>query len=232
MFASLTRGPCATARTCWTARLLGLLLLAGPYPAIPDDAPDPLTEEITRGTRFALQLGGHAWPAMADLESSIGGAFDDWGLDIEVNWHVKARAPRRWLWGVDLGLFFTESNIPGQSSDLSARGMYLTPSIKLPVAATGLFYLDAGLGLYIVDFAELDCESVNFCFEAEEKWEATRLGGYLGASMDILPRPGSRFRGSVGFKIHYADFGTPNGIGPSPGTLDGPIVMLLLGVAM
>lgn len=211
--------------------LIPCLALLNPSAGRAQTEPD-LTQEITSGTRFGFSLGAHTWPALSDLDSSTGGQFDSWGMDVEIDWHVRTQGSGRLLWGADMGLFFTGSDIPGSSASLDARGLYLTPSVKYPVGATGNFYLDAGLGLYIVDFAELDCSTANACIETSETWEATRLGAYIGASMDLFRAGGGRFTGSLGFKIHYANFGTPNGLGPDPGALNGPVFMLLFGLSI
>jgi len=197
-----------------------------------DDDASQLTTQLTSGTRFGFSLGAHSWPALSDLDSSIGGTFDSWGMDIEISWHVRTQGSGRLFWGADMGLFLTGSDIPGERASLTARGLYLVPSIKYPMGATGNFHLDAGLGLYIVDFAELDCANVNPCMETGETWEATRLGGYIGASMDLYRSPSGRFAGHAGFKIHYSNFGSPDGLGAGAGKLDGPFVMVLFGVSL
>jgi len=182
-------------------------------------------------TYFAFNLGAHTWPALADLESSFGGAFDSAGFDIDMGVHVGDPHKDRWLWGIDLGLFFTEGDISGLVTSLDARGLYLVPSVKMPVGDKKRFYLDAGVGLYMVDFAELDCGSYGPCLEVNEAWQSTTLGGYIGASID-LPLGDGRYFLTTAFRVHYANFGTPNGLGPSPGELNGPIFMLLIGIGI
>lgn len=182
-------------------------------------------------THFAFNLGAHTWPALADLESSFEGAFDKVGFDIDMGIHLGDPQEDRWLWGIDFGLFFTQGDISGQVTSLDARGLYLVPSVKMPVGDKQRFYLDAGLGLYMVDFAELDCGSYSPCLEVNEAWQSTTLGGYIGASMD-LPMGDGRYFLTTALRMHYANFGTPDGLGPSPGELNGPIFMFLIGIGM
>jgi hypothetical protein len=181
--------------------------------------------------RFEAHLGAHSWPALADLDSSYGGAFDSSGFDLGLGMYWGDLATSCCLWGMDLTLFYTEGNIRGEFKNLASRGLHLVPSVKIPVGDNRRFYLDAGLGLYTVDFRELGCVETDACFGDNDAWQSTRLGGYVGTSKD-LPLGKSRIDLNLAFRIHYANFGTPDGLGPSPGELNGPIFMFLIGIGM
>lgn len=227
------------------ASLLGLLCLATVVPAAhgQSDPPeksqqsqesvqtrvlDPVMESASwqsrRTSRFSLSIGAHSWPALSDLNPALGGGFDAVGLDLDIGWHVKAW--KDWFWGADVGLFFTESNVPGLIGDMSAEGMYITPSVKIPLGK-GNTFLDAGVGYYILDLVELNCD-FNPCIEIDSRWEKNSVGGYLGLTRDF-PIGVRGYFWNLSFRIHYANFGTPQGLGPSPGSLNGPIFSLMVG---
>ena len=171
------------------------------------------------------------WSDLKDLEPAAGGGFDSLGFIVELAGHKHVT---RWgsadvLIGADLGIFATQSNIPGITENFTQRGFYLTPSIKFRLGERGRRYLnlEAGLGWYQVDFAELICEDDNFnnivCIEIAEPYDEDTLGGYLGISGGF----GGGF--IMGLKVHFADFGEVTGLGLDTGQLKGPIYILSLG---
>lgn len=89
--------------------------------------------------------------------------------------------------------------------------------------------MEAGLGWYQVDIAELICDEdiLNniVCIEIAEPYDEDALGGYLGISGGF----GGGF--IMGLKVHFADFGKVTGLGPDTGDLKGPIYIFSLGGA-
>jgi hypothetical protein len=145
--------------------------------------------------------------------------------------HVARWGSADVLVGADFGFFATQSDIPGITEDFTQRGLYLTPSMKFRFGERSKRYLnlEAGLGWYQVDFAELICDEDVFnnivCVEIAEPFDEDTLGGYLGISGGF----GGGF--IMGLKVHFADFGKVTGLGPDTGDLKGPIYILSLGGA-
>ncbi len=180
-----------------------------------------------------VTAGLMSWSDLNHLEPAAGGGFDSLGFVVEMAGykHVARWGPADVLIGVNLGIFATQSNVPGILEDFTQRGLYLTPSMKLRFGERGRRYLnlEAGLGWYQVDIAELICGSDPFnntvCIEIAEPYDEDTLGGYLG----ITGGSGGGF--IMGLKVHFADFGNVTGLGPDTGDLKGPIYMLSLGGA-
>ena len=173
------------------------------------------------------------WSDLKDLEPDAGGGFDSLGFIVELAGHKHVA---RWgsadvLIGVDFGISATQSDIPGNTEDFTQRGLYLTPSIKFRFGERSRRYLnmEAGLGWYQVDIAELICDEdiLNniVCIEIAEPYDEDALGGYLGISGGF----GGGF--IMGLKVHFADFGKVTGLGPDTGDLKGPIYIFSLGGA-
>ncbi len=173
------------------------------------------------------------WSDLRNLEPAAGGDFDSLGFVVELagHKHVARWGPADVLIGVDLGIFATQSDIPGITEDFTQRGLYLTPSMKFRFGERSRRYLnlEAGLGWYQVDFAELICDDDNFnnivCIEIAEPFDEDTLGGYLGITGGF----GSGF--IMGLKVHLADFGKATGLGSDTGALKGPIYIFSLGGA-
>ena len=178
-------------------------------------------------------FGLMTWSDLKDLEPDAGGGFDSLGFIVELAGHKHVT---RWgsadvLIGVDLGIFATQSDIPGNTEDFTQRGLYLTPSMKFRFGDYGRKYLnlEAGLGWYQVDIAELICDEDHFnnivCIEIAEPYDEDTLGGYLGITGGF----GGGF--IMGLKVHFADFGKVTGLGPDTGDLKAPIYIFSLGGA-
>ena len=203
-----------------------LSLLAAAMPRITlaaeDDTSNP--EE-----RMAVFMGVHDWSALGDLQSADEGSFRPDGFNLAVTWHRSMAEFQRTtlLVGGELGLFSNDSDIRGLIAELSSRGMYLMPSLKFALGRQRNFYLDAGAGLYVVDFAELDCDPG--CSELDVVWKETAFAGYLGISADL--RFGERWAVALEAKVHFVNFGEVTGLGPESQSLDGPIYMIQVGAA-
>lgn len=205
-----------------SACLLACMLAAGPSTAA---GATPSTQRW----RLALSLGGQYWPALADLQPATGGSFDSAGMVAEVAFHGPAPFGKGWLLGLDAGVSYTQGSVTGLQTDMDANTLYLTPSVKIPLKGTPLF-LDLGLGYYRVDFSEVDCSLWYYegCVDLGERWSKNTVGGYVGATWEIpMGETGGNI--ALSLRVNYADFGTPGSIGPSPGQLDGPSTVFLVG---
>jgi hypothetical protein len=175
---------------------------------------------------WSISVGAMNWQDLGKVESRSGGNFDELGIGFELaghrrvsNWH-NANV----LLGVDLGFFSADSDIRGTYSDLTQRGLYLTPSIKLAIGEPARLYLEAGAGWYNVDFSEFDCTIFGlYCLEPIVPFTANTLGGYLGLRAQL-----GRMA-FVGLRVHHADFGQVSGIDSAATDLKGPFYILSIG---
>lgn len=177
---------------------------------------------------WSFMVGAATWSDLANLQSASGGQFNSLGFALELAGHKKVS---QWgsaevLLGADFGLFTTASDVAGLSEEFTQRGLYLTPSIKLRYGERSRRYLnlEAGLGWYGTDFAELACDSGgSLCTELRDPFDSNTVGGYVGISGGF----GRWF--VAGLKVHYADFGPVTGISSLTGELKGPIYIFSLG---
>jgi len=205
--------------------LLLLATAALPKSALAAEDTTPLS-----ASRFAALIGVHDWSGLGDLQSADGGRFQSTGVNFQAEWHRHVTDFQRsaLLVGGELGFFTNDSNIQGLTSDLISRGMYVMPSLKLAFGRQRNLYLDAGAGLYVVDFAEVDCSGY-LCTELDDLWQETTLAGYLGFSADL--RISQQWAVALEAKVHFVSFGAASGLGTEPQKLDGPIYMFQVGVA-
>jgi len=220
--------------------ILFIVMLVGPASVSVAQTPE---EELAhdRRVRGEVFLGYHQWDALAQLSSPDNEGFSSGGVNLGagVHWGVSEWGRSNILAGFDFALFSNESNIHHISADVTSRGLYLTPSVKLMFDnGTGPRYgFDFGLGYYLVDIAEVI--SANGGFSDDEVWEDSAFGGYAGVTVDFPTRKSNWRRGFfMSAKVHYFDLGNvadegfvfgPGTLGPNAGNLSGPVVMLQFG---
>lgn len=209
--------------------LLITLLVTGPA-AWADDA-----ASAERGGRAEIWLNVTHWPALRDIEPAAGGRFDGTGFGIGGALYVtlKVFANSELLGGIDGFIAANDSSIEGIFENLLARQLYLGGSIKWVLGEARSYSLDAGLGYHLADMTEVGYYGSGI---EREVWETSRASAYVGATWDLPPFTlGSRGRWMLGFKVHFADFGTVNGpgpVGPDAGRLDGPLTTLQVGYGL
>ena len=213
-----------------------LLIVCG-FLALGAYAQDANTQQgDSGGVRYEVALGFSSWSALADLQPVTDGSFDSVGFVFSgaVHWPVRAYEKSGLLLGIEAGLFPNESDIRFVSDNLLGRGLYLTPSLKWKPGAKRRLSLDAGLGYYLVDIAEV-VSDYPWYFETE-LWSDSSIGGFVGATWDF--GSAARRRGAMlSMKAHFFDMGTvrdedpllPARLGPNAGNLSGPMFQLQLG---
>lgn len=200
-------------------------------------AQDDIDWVTTSRGRYEIAIGVHSWPALAGLEAAGSGGFDRTGLNISFagHWPVKRFADSELLAGIDLGLFTNDSDIRFISDSLTARNGYLVPSVKWMFGRKHRYSLDAGVGYYLADIAEVFSDYP--LYGETVLWEEGAVGGYLGGTIDFRGGEPSRSRGAMmSLKVHFVDFGTvrdegrlPPTLGQDAGRLDGPVYMYQVG---
>lgn len=195
----------------------------------------------TSRPRYEIAIGAHSWPGLTDIQPARDGSFDETGFNISLSghWPVKRFANSELLVGGDLGLFTNESSISFITEDVTARAGYLTPSLKWMFGTNHRYSLDAGLGYYLLDIAELAGEYPAY-FETE-LWEDDAFGGYIGGTIDFGGgRPGKSRGFMVSMKVHFVEFEQvrdetpffPTTLGQDAGDIAGPVYMLQVGYRM
>lgn len=199
---------------------------------------------------YALLLGVQYWDRLDDFDPAIppgatgrAGRFEAGGVNVEGSYH---RRVTRWLgWDVLLGGdagFFYHANredydvtiMPSGTrlhGELSARGLYLTPSVKLfsGEPRPWRFSVGAGAGYVLVDISNNleDGMTVDTYFREET------LGGYLSAGADrILSRSSMSVLLRMEAKVLFVDFGSLGGFAPGAANLTGPVFLFQAGVAV
>ena len=221
----------------WTVfSALAAALWLAPFD-ISQAADDEVTVWVSKpGPRWEVALGVQSWPSLADIDAFEDGSFDNVGFNIGMAVHFPWKRVGRseLLAGVDLGFLSNESDIGFTSDTLVARNMYLTPSVKWMFGRR--YSLDAGLGYYYLDMAEIAGEYPDYW--ETRLWDDGGLGGYVGATFDFPnPDPTKGHGVTVNLKIHFVDYGRvsdellvfPVTLGPDAGDLSGPIFAMQLG---
>lgn len=213
--------------------LAAALLMPGSAALAQDDVEWVTT---SRG-RHEIAIGAHSWPGLAGLDAAAAGEFEQTGFNLSLagHWPVKRFADSELLAGIDLGLFTNDSNVRFISDALIARNGYLVPSVKWMFGRRHRYSLDAGVGYYLADIAEIYSDYP--LYGETVLWEEGAVGGYLGGTIDFRGGEPSRSRGMMmSLKVHLVDFGTvrdgdsiPPTLGPDAGRLDGPVYMYQVG---
>jgi hypothetical protein len=222
-----------THRWPWLAALAAVLLV----PASASLAQDDVEWVTTYRGRYELAIGAHLWPGLTDLAAAGGGDFDEVGFNVNLaaHWPVRRFADSELLAGLDLGVMTNDSDIRFISESVSARNAYLVPSVKWMFGDGHRYSLDAGLGYYMQDIAEVLLEYP--LYGETVLWEEAGPGGYIGGTLDFRGGNPARSHGlMVSLKVHFVDFGTvrdearlPPTLGQGAGDLTGPIYMAQVG---
>jgi len=217
----------------WPAVFAAMMLT----PDTVSHAQDDVEWVTTSRGRYEIAIGAHSWPGLAKLDTAHDGEFDEVGFNISfaAHWPVMRFAASELLAGADVGLFANESDIRFISESLIARNGYLVPSVKWMAGDRHRYSLDAGVGYYLQDIAEVAGEyPINW---ETQLWENAALGAYVGGTVDFGGGMASNSRGiMMSLKIHLVDFGTvrdegrlPPTLGQDAGRLSGPIYMYQVG---
>ena len=161
--------------------------------------------------RWEIGIGVQSWPGLADLNVASEGSFDEVGLNLSFAGHMPVRRlGRGQLYaGIDLGLMSNESDIRFSSDTLIARNGYITPSVKWMFGYHHRYSLDAGIGYYLQDVAEV--ASGYGTYWETQLWEDGAVGGYIGGTFDFgSSEPGKTHGVSVNLKVHFVEFGHVN----------------------
>ncbi len=220
-------------RTRWSRRAgLSALFVSLAVLSMPGPAGAQGVEKQKSPWEWAFGIGAMSWSDLGDVQSTIGGDFDNYGFALDMSLHRRVEVgDATLLIGGDLGFFSTESDIPGIFEDLVQRGVYVTPSMRLRFGDSNRSYLDleAGAGWYNTDFAEIDCDNYGtilggpVCTEINDPFDSNAFGGYVGV------RTGFSKWLTVGLRAHFADFGQVSGLPTISGELEGPVYALMIG---
>jgi len=211
--------------------LVAVVLLAGPAGA--QESPEPL------GSRWAINLEIPIWPSLTDLEPASGGSFDSLGFGLSGSWHASVAqfTNSELLLGIDGMIGATDSSINATYDQLLARQLYLGGSVKWAFGDARNVALDLGIGYHQVDMADI---SYSWWTTIEnEHWSSEAASGFVGATWDVgAGRPNRSGGLSIGFKVHFVDFGRVTdtdrfgvfpALGPVAGKLEGPLYFLRIG---
>ena len=197
------------------------------------------TPEAYPTSRWAVALDLLVWPSLTDLQPQSGGSFDSLGFGLEASWHMPVAQLRNseLLLGIDGMIGATDSGINATYDQLIARQFYLGGSVKWAFGDARNMALDAGIGYHQVDMADV---SYSWWTTVEnEHWSKEKASWFVGATWDVgAGRPGKSSGLSLGFRVHFVDFGTVSdadrigiypALGPNAGTLEGPLYMVKIG---
>lgn len=190
-------------------------------------------------SRWAASPDLLIWPSLTDLQPQSGGSFDSLGFGLEASWHtpVAQFENSELMLGID-GMFGgTDSGINATYDQLIARQFYLGGSVKWTFGDARNIALDAGVGYHQVDMADV---SYSWWVSYDnEHWSGEAPSWFVGATWDVgAGRPGKSSGLSIGFRVHFVDFGTVSdsdrfgvfpALGPDAGTLEGPLYMIKIG---
>ncbi len=188
--------------------------------------------------RGEIGIGLQSWSGLSELNAADGGEFETLGFHLSAAAHysVKTFEDSELMIGGDLGFMSNSSDIALYTDDLTARAMYVGPSMKWFFGREHDFSLDVGLMYWDIDFAEVNTE-YGWYFE-REVWREDGVGGFVGATWDVGAGNPMKTSGLMfNAKVHFVDFGDVKGddtwllqtLGPTPGELEGPIYQAQIG---
>ena len=194
--------------------------------------------ESATGIRTEAWLALSSWPGLNELQPAAGGSFKQigYGIGAAAHWPVRQLANGDLLLGVEGAIMATDSDVPVLFDDLLARHGYLAVSAKWLTGTARNVSLDAGLGVHLIDIAQLESD-YNSAAEFES-WEESALGFFLGATWDIgAGKPNKNSGLSLGLRVHFVDLGTVRDedvfivpvLGTNAGDLTGPLCVLRIG---
>ena len=225
----------ATPRIKRTLVLLvtGSLMAAVTVAAELDTPAEPAT-----GIRTEAWLALSSWPGLNELQPAAGGSFKQigYGIGAAAHWPVRQLANGELLLGVEGAIMATDSDVPVLLDDLLARHGYVAVSAKWMMGTARNVSLDAGLGVHLVDIAQLETD-YNSASEFES-WEESAAGLFIGATWDVgAGRPNKNSGLSLGLRVYFVDLGTVRDeevyftpvLGADAGVLTGPLTVLRIG---
>ncbi len=197
-------------------------------------------EEPLGGMRADVSLDLPVWPALNDLQTTEPGSFDSTGFGIGASghWPVALYANSELLLGVDISIAATDSSISGFWGDLFARQMYLGGSVKWMFGESRNVSVDAGIGYHELDMAQINTQwwgTMEY-----EQFSKSTASSFVGMTWDIgAGRPEKDSGLSLGFRVHFTDFGrvgdedgAPTVLGADAGQLDGPMYVARIGYSV
>jgi hypothetical protein len=197
--------------------LIIILLLVSPRPAAADE------DESVIGDHWGVRIGFNysSWDGLGDLEpAGSGGPFRTTGNGLEFDGYTSiAKQGDNWLFAGVATRFlgFNTSLLEDFPDDSALDATFIDVFLRYRFRDPGRNYVDvdAGLGYYIASTMYIDCSFIQDCLGDETFSEV--LGGFVGLNARLM-------KGLVvGARVHFADFGTINAIGPESGDLTGPI---------
>lgn len=166
-----------------------------------DAAADPGGE----GARFEMSVGFQSWPDIEDLQPLARGRLDKLRFSVRwaLHWPVKQSGDRELLVGFELGL------IPNTRTPLASGG-FLVPSARWRPGQDRRWSVDAGLGFYKANFAEIAGRKP--LLGGTDIWNGTGFGGFFGGTWTSASAMGGADGGVTGsFEVHFVDLGTVDG---------------------
>jgi hypothetical protein len=209
-------------------RTLCLVLIS--LPAAEVYAQDDFYYPVDSNWRFRLNFGFGIWESQHNLNEAGIGEFDEGPvtLEIGVDYRLSEWGNVDIYLGLDAGLLTTESDIPGQYTSPTSDAGYLLPSLALYFGnpESPRFNFRAGGGRYSVEFSEV-VDYYNF----NRNFSESAFGTFAGAGIDFPMGITRRNSITLDSRVHFVDFGEVEQLGPTAGTLEGPIWTVQLGWA-
>lgn len=133
--------------------------------------------------RYELWMGPTWWPGLGDVQPGEG-HFDSMGLGLGFAFHFPARQFEHsdLLVGFDLSVTGVDSDIGGFLSTVMARQLFFGLSAKWLTFPDRNLSLDAGVGYYDADMAEVSTRIFGL---ENEIWSSSRAGAWAGIGWDV-----------------------------------------------